>query len=326
MVRGQYLGNKWKHLEFLSACMSRYGIRDDDVRTVADLFGGTGAVSHMFANRPATRRVWANDRSPACFVTLKARLRNRPFDPAPYNAARPRRGMVYRHYSTREVPFFTPANGAKIDGVRALIGPADYEAMTSLLEAAFNAANVIGKFTSRLSYDILMSRNTAPVVMKAIQDKGVSKDCKVRVTMQDVTAVRFDQCYDFVYLDPPYTRLRYDKEYHLLDTLVAYPSTPPPPPAAPLPDAPNFCSPKTAYAALDAVLARVRCRFIGISYNSEGLLTVPQIRQCLAAHGFGDVKVYRKAVRRFQSHLQGADKPRIVHELFFLARANADAK
>jgi adenine-specific DNA-methyltransferase len=318
MVRGQYIGNKWKHLDFLSSCLKQYGIHDD-IESVADLFGGTGAVSHMFANTPGTRRVWANDRSLACYVTLKARLRNRPFDPAPHNLARPVRGMVYRAYSTPEVPFFTPANGAKIDGIRTTLRPTDYEALTSLLEASFNAANVIGKFTSRLSYDILMSRNTAPLVMKPIQDKGVLAGCSVRVTRQDVTACRFDRRYDLVYLDPPYTRLRYEKEYHLLDTIVAYPpggpAPPPPPPAL------SFSSPRTVCAALAAVVSRVRCRYIGISYNSEGLLTVPQIRACLAAHGFVDVKVYKKLVKRFQSHLHPADKPRTVHELFILARA-----
>lgn len=57
-----YKGNKKRIVDFICDCIVDYGIDVTTVRTAADLFAGTGAVSEAMMNRfPALKTLHVND-------------------------------------------------------------------------------------------------------------------------------------------------------------------------------------------------------------------------------------------------------------------------
>ncbi len=190
--------------------------------------------------------------------------------------------------------YFRPENGARIDAVRDRIerdfaGTALWPILvTSLLEAADRVDSTTGVQMAYLKQ--WAPRANQPLVLRVpdmIPGPG--------------RALRGDACLlagsdalgsvDLAYLDPPYNQHRYDANYHVWETIVAW-------------DAPThfgvackredlrdpanrsaFNGKRTMPLALAQVIDAVRADVVVLSYNNESWLGFDQLREICAGRG-----------------------------------------
>jgi len=203
-----------------------------------------------------------------------------------------------------ESRYFRPENGARIDAVRAAI-ERDYAGtalwpvlVTSLLEAADRVDSTTGLQMAYL-------KQWAPRAHQPL-------DLRVPVLIPGPgRAVRGDACelagspalghVDLAYLDPPYNQHRYDANYHVWETIVAW-------------DAPAhygvackrqdlrdparrsaFNGRRTMPEALGRVIATVGADVVVLSYNNESWLSFDQLHDLCAGRGHVEVLAFDSA-------------------------------
>ena len=298
----KYLGSKRRLVPELTSLFQASG-----ARTALDLFTGTTRVAQAF--KRAGAEVTAVDCTrfaalfAACYVATDADTVEGPAlegAVAALNAEPPRPGYVTETFSRRS-RFFQPHNAARIDAVRDAIAR-DFAGtelepvlLTSLIEAADRVDSTTGvqmayvkKWAPR-SY-----RHLELQVPPLLPGPGRS--------------VRGDACvlagslgeFDFAYLDPPYNQHRYEANYHVWETVVAW-------------DAPEaygvackraeiraggrspFNSRRTMPAALAKVVGEVRAGIVALSYNDESFLTLDELIDICAVRGYVEVLSYPSA-------------------------------
>ena len=310
----KYLGSKRRLVPVLGELARRAG-----ARSAVDLFTGTTRVAQVFKGGGAavtavdsTRYAAvlaqcyvATDRDAVDAAALEAAV-------AELNAVPGEPGYVTEVFCERS-RFFQPANGARIDAVRHVIAR-DYAGteleavlLTSLLEAADRVDSTTGvqmayvKQWSDRSYRPLELR-----VPELLPGPG--------------RAVRGDACvvaaelgqFDLAYLDPPYNQHRYEANYHIWETLVAW-------------DAPDhygvackrtevrhgersaFNSRRTMAGALGQVVRDVRARLVVLSYNDESWIGLEDLVEM--CRGRGHVEVLGFASNRYVGARIGIHNP-----------------
>ena len=114
-------------------------------------------------------------------------------------------------------------------------------------------------------------------------------ECEYHVLQQDATvAARSLPPLDLAYLDPPYNQHPYGSNYFMLNLLLKYKKPEKISPVSGIPAGWN----RSAYnkraqvqQALDSLLTALPARFVLISYNSEGFIPLPAMRELLGRHG-----------------------------------------
>jgi adenine-specific DNA-methyltransferase len=203
-----------------------------------------------------------------------------------------------------EARYFQPVNGARIDAIRDAI-EAEYAGsdlwpllLTSLLEAADRVDSTTGLQMAYLKQ--WAPRSHQPMALRVPE-----------LVAGPGRAVRGDACelagspevgeFDLAYLDPPYNQHRYDANYHVWETIVAW-------------DAPAhygvarkrqdlratgsrsaFNGRRTMPAALRRVIADVRADVLILSYNNESWLGFDELRDLGAARGHVQVLAFDSA-------------------------------
>lgn len=319
-----YLGCKRRLLPFIDECLAEYGCAN--VASVADLFAGTGCVATHFARRPGVVRLLVNDVQAYSLTMLRARLLQGPGRTEsllPSVPPPPKTGFFARHYAGT---YFTPENARRIDGWLAVLGPDDHYARACLIEAVARVSNTACVYESYLK-QFKRSALSALTVRPLSGDGARPKD----VTFLNQRAEDIDlqkSKFDLVYLDPPYNARKYSTNYHVFETIARG-------------DAPKLCgvagvradatasatsgafnSKRGVAAALAAVLTRCvgACRYLAVSYNSEGLLPRDRIAAALVEAGFADVRVFEMAIPRFASRKVSTSGSSSVIEYLFVAK------
>jgi adenine-specific DNA-methyltransferase len=298
----KYLGSKRRLVPVLGELARRARSR-----TALDLFTGTTRVAQAFkldgadvtavdSTRCAAVLAGcyvATDRDEVDLVALEQIV-------AELNALPGRPGYVTDTFCERS-RFFQPANGARIDAVRDVIDrdyagtPLEPVLLTSLLEAADRVDSTTGvqmAYVKRWS-----DRSFRPLELRVpalLPGSG--------------RAVRGDACtvaahlgeFDLAYLDPPYNQHRYEANYHIWETLVAW-------------DAPDhygiackrtevregersaFNSRRTMSGALAQVVRDVRARLLVLSYNDESWMDLEELVEMCRARGHVEVLAFASA-------------------------------
>jgi adenine-specific DNA-methyltransferase len=298
----KYLGSKRRLVPVLGGLARRAR-----ARTALDLFTGTTRVAQAFKANGAhvtavdTTRCSAvladcyvaTDRSAVDMGELHRVLSELDAEPG-------RPGYVTETFCRRS-RFFQPANGERIDAVRQAIArdhagtPLEPILLTSLLEAADRVDSTTGV---QMAY------------VKTWSDRSFRPlELRMPVLLEGSgRAVRGDACvlapqlgeFDLAYLDPPYNQHRYEANYHIWETLVAW-------------DAPDhygvackrtdvrdgvrsvFNSRRTMPDALAQVVRDVQARLLVLSYNDEAWIGVDQLVEMCRERGHVEVLAFTSA-------------------------------
>jgi adenine-specific DNA-methyltransferase len=295
----KYLGSKRRLVPVLGELARRAG-----ARTALDMFTGTTRVAQAFKIDGAEVTALDSTRFASvlagCYVATdrdgvdKDALESAV---AELNALPGRRGYVTETFCERS-RFFQPVNGARIDAVRHAIAttyagtPLEAVLLTSLLEAADRVDSTTGV---QMAY------------VKRWADRSF-RPLELRVPLLlpgPGRAVRGDACavaselgeFDLAYLDPPYNQHRYEANYHIWETLVAW-------------DAPDhygvackrtevreggrsaFNSRRTMPGALAQVVRDVRARLLVLSYNDESWMDLDDLVDVCRVRGHVEVLAF----------------------------------
>lgn len=324
----EYLGSKARILEFVVAPM----LGDRAIRSVADVFCGTGAVSRALGI--AGRRVVASDHLALCvtlaeasllpstpdFVDLRPMVRPRPRETTYAAALRqlqdmlPTPGFIHATYSpasaatcSHERRYFTEENAARIDTIRDQI-TAWEEHLTraeravllrDLVIAASRVSNTAGTYGCFLREFKQRALEPLRLVPRADAPAGRARH---EVHRLDAAEAASAEGVDAVYLDPPYTKRQYAAYYHVLETVVAgdEPEVDGVTGLRPWHDhSSDFCHRRRAPEALRRVLAGVRARCVFLSYSDDGHIEHEEIVELLGERG--RVTWSEQPLRRYRS-------------------------
>ncbi len=311
----KYIGSKRRLVPVLRAMAELVG-----ARRALDLFTGTTRVAQAF--KAAGAEVTAVDSTRCaevlarCYVATDAA----GVDPgelerslAELDALPGTAGYVTETFCVRS-RFFQPHNGERIDAIRQAIedryqgSPLHPVLLTSLIEAADRVDSTTGlqmafvKQWSPRSYARLTLR---PPALLAGTGAAVRADaCSVAGQLGT---------FDLAYLDPPYNQHRYEANYHIWETLVAW-------------DAPEhygvackrvdlrsgqrspFNRKATFATALASVVEQVRARLLVLSYNDESWVGLDELVELCSVRG--DVAVLGFPSDRYVGARIGIHDPR----------------
>jgi adenine-specific DNA-methyltransferase len=295
----KYLGSKRRLVPVLADLSRRAG-----ARRALDLFTGTTRVAQAFKAQGVDVTAVDHTRYAAtlarCYVGTDGRLVDDDAlsaAVAELDALPGRPGYVTETFCRRS-RFFQPANGARIDAVRQAI--ADRYAgtalepvlLTSLIEAADRVDSTTGvqmAYVKRWAPRSFRPLELRVPALLAGPGRAVQGDA---VTLAGQLGE-----FDLAYLDPPYNQHRYEANYHIWETLVAW-------------DAPAhygvackrddlrhaarsaFNSRRTIADALASVVGDVRARVLVLSYNDESWIGVSDLVDMCAGRGAVEVLAF----------------------------------
>ena len=96
---------------------------------------------------------------------------------------------------------------------------------------------------------------------------------------------------DILYLDPPYNHREYGANYHLLNTIAKYDTFTPQGKTGLRPyHKSNYCKRAKVVEAFDELIKNAQFRYIFLSYNNEGLMSLNQIRNIMQKYGKYDLQ------------------------------------
>jgi len=220
----KYLGSKRRLVGVIGELFSAAG-----GRTALDLFTGTTRVAQELKQRggfvtAVDRARYAAVFAQSAIATDATALDLGALDDelAALDALAPRPGYVTETFCHR-ARYFRPENGARIDAIRDALEDRRHHPhfpvlLTSLIEAADRVDSTTG------------------VQMAYLKDWAPRAHNRMTLRRPDLlpgpgVARRADACelaaaglgpFDFAYLDPPYNQHRYEANYHVWETLVAW--------------------------------------------------------------------------------------------------------
>ena len=350
--RLNYIGSKYQLLGWLTDYMKeKTGFTTFGNKTVADLFAGTGVVSHHFRLQGAT--VYTNDAELYSAVIAHAftrsfyteRVRNVIAEMnahAAAHAATP--GFVTRHYSPyedNERMFFTVENARRIDAVRAMLESAaattdaalthdEYQFILASIiisaDAVSNVPAVYGCYLKNFKPKatkpfVIMPIHTIPASAASAESVTKSAAFHADVIANPTFLATILPPVDIAYLDPPYNERQYSKNYFPLNIIAKTPAElAAEPPLKGKTGIPTDCflsafcrKGAAAETAFDTLIRGLRAKWIFLSYSSESIVSKEKMMEILTR--YGTVSVIEREYKRFKSFEYNEDKA--VNEYLF---------
>jgi len=285
-------------------------------RTALDLFSGTSRVGHALKREGV--RVHANDHNAyahalaGCYVAADARRWRAAATRliAELDLLPGRKGWFTETYAVRS-RYLKPANAARAEAIRTRIAklslepPLEAIALTSLIEACDRVDSTVGLQMAYLKTWAARASQPLRLRLPEILDGAGSASC----LDAQVAAGRFAA--DVVYLDPPYNQHSYLGNYHVWETLARGDQPEVYGVACKRVDVRErgslFNRRTTMDAAFADVLERVRAKRIVVSFNDEGYLTLPRLRELLGTRG--RVREHSVEHPRYIGHRLGVYNP-----------------
>lgn len=307
----RYLGNKYKLLPFITRVVSD---ECPDIRSIADIFAGTGAVSSAFTDKIIT----TNDLMYSNYICNYAWFGAEEYNPQTiidcvvrYNAL----SDLEDNYMTDNFSdtYFSREDCAKIGFIRedieSLYNDGDINSrerailITSLLYAMDKIANTCGHYDA--------------------YRKGVEfvKSLELYVPLAEVNNNRKNRCFntdanelvksisaDLIYIDPPYNSRQYCDAYHLLENVARWEK----PEVFGVAKKMDRSSMKSKYCtqsateAFEQLIKDIKAKFILLSYNnmatkgndrSNAKISDEDIMRILKTKG--EVKVFSESYKAF---------------------------
>lgn len=308
-----YIGSKYSLLDFLETTIEEVtGFKKGDNIIFGDLFAGTGIVGQTYKTNGCT--VLANDIQYYSYVLNKHYIENVPeLDTNllnDLNSITPVEGFIYKNYcegSGSGRNYFTNENGKKCDAIRIKL--------EELYKSGSISENTYFYYLASLINSIDKYANTASVYgafLKHIK-KSAQKEFQLellpvipgeigKVYNEDINALVKNINGDVLYLDPPYNARQYCSNYHVLETIARY-------------DNPTltgvtglrasddqkskFCSKRTVAESFNELIRDSKFKYIFLSYNNEGLMSLNTIKEIMSEYGKYDY--FTKEYKRFKA-------------------------
>mgnify|MGYP000983347895 FL=1 len=316
-----YIGSKLSLLEFLEDSINK--VVDKNCDTFCDLFAGTGIVGSYFKKKGY--KIIANDIQYYSYVlnrhyignhkelnfskltkeipNLKnIEIKNRKDFVCDYlSNLKGVKGFIYKNYcfgGTKDMAeprqYFSDENGMRCDAIRQkienwkkqnLISDDEYYFLiTSLVESIdkyANTASVYGAFLKNL-------KRTAQNNLILKPAELIINDQEHMVFNADINEVAKKVNGDILYLDPPYNHRQYATNYHLLETIAKY-DNPKIHGKTGLRDYDKqkslYCSRTQVKKAFKDLILKAKAKYIFLSYNNEGLMTLDDIKEIMSLRG-----------------------------------------
>lgn len=299
-----YIGSKYSLLPFLEKIIRNVVGEDLSDKVFCDIFAGTGVVGKSF--KPTVKKVISNDWEYYSYVLNRNYIGNHKgikdkdkYTDCLNSLDGVENGFIFQNYclgSGSGRQYFSDENGKKIDAARQQIerwktsGEISEDLyfflLCSLLESADKLANTASVYGAFLKH--LKSSAQKPLVIEpALYPIG---DGEYEVYCEDANALIKNIQGDILYLDPPYNARQYGANYHMLNTIAEY-----------LPFSPKgktglreyarslYCGTKSVKDAFDDLVRNAQFKYIILSYNNEGLMSLEDIKRIMSLYGHYDI-------------------------------------
>jgi len=330
-----YIGSKLSLLEFLEE--SIYKVVDKNCHVFCDLFAGTGIVGSYFKRKGykivandiqyysyVLNRHYIGNHKELSFLKLTKKIpdmknieiKNRKKFVCDYlSNLKGRKGFIYKNYcvggtknKNEERQYFSDGNAMRCDSIRQKIekwkeekivsDDEYYFLITSLVESIdkyANTASVYGAFLKKLKKSAQNNMILKPAEL-------IINDQVHEVFNEDINNVAEKIEGDILYLDPPYNKRQYATNYHLLETIAKY-DNPKIHGKTGLREYQNqkslYCSRTQAKKAFNDLILKAKAKYIFLSYNNEGLMTLGDIKEIMSLRGkYGN---FTKEYNRFKA-------------------------
>jgi adenine-specific DNA-methyltransferase len=253
------------------------------------------------------------------------------------NNIKPTEGFIFKNYTptgTAELKqprmYYSDENGKIIDAIRQqiekwktkkLISDNEYFVLLAcLIETVPFYANITGVFGAfQKKWDV---RATKKLVLRPIEFV-INKKTNHSFNDNSLNLISRVEA-DIFYLDPPYNQRQYAPNYHLLETIARY-------------DNPeikgvtglrnyenqksNFCNAKNGITELSEIAKNAKCKFLILSYNTEGIMPQGEIISTLKK--YGKVELVEFQYLRFKSNNNGeASSKKYINEQLYILQKN----
>jgi adenine-specific DNA methylase len=308
-----YIGSKYSLLDFLETTIEKItGYKNGDDFIFGDLFAGTGIVGQTYKAKGC--KVIANDIQYYSYVLNKHFIENScELDRElldKLNALTPVEGFIYKNYcegSGSGRNYFTNENGMKCDAMRI--------ELERLHQSGEISDNLYFYYLSSLINSIDKYANTASVYGAFLKHIKKSAQKSFQLELLPIISGRVGEVYnedinelikrisgDVLYLDPPYNARQYCSNYHVLETIARY-DYPKLNGVTGLRDSTDqkskFCSKRMVIDTFDDLIKNVQFKYIFLSYNNEGLMSLDNIKDIMSK--YGEYKFFTKEYRRFKA-------------------------
>ncbi len=302
-----YIGSKFKLLSFLFKTI------DETLKTknkalkdciFCDIFAGTSAVGKLFKTK--VKQIISNDKEFYSFVLAKNYIQNSNFLSRAdelieiLNQTPLIKGKIYKYYAIgggENRQYFSDFNAMKIDSIRVQIEKWKeqnfiseeeyYFLLASLLESAdkvANTASVYGAFLKHLKKSAKKELELSPAKFECTHVKHLVFNENANDLIKKIKG-------DILYLDPPYNAREYGANYHVLNSIAMYDDfIPQGKTGLRAYEKSAWCKKNLVFDALEDLIKNADFKFIFLSYNDEGLLSLGQIKQIFEKYGKYDFK------------------------------------
>ena len=298
-----YIGSKYKLLPFIKQTIHSIAGKDLSQKVCCDLFAGTGVVGRAF--KTEVKQIISNDIEYYSYVLNKNYIENHiAFNYwehlSELNSLEGVDGFIFEQYSEKGTAgrnYFKANNGKRIDAIRQKIEEWKKEnyitknvyffLLASLLENAdkvANTASVYGAFLKHIKKTAQKDLYLEPAFF-------VENENDHLVFNEDSNTLITKISGDILYLDPPYNHREYGANYHLLNTIAKYDTFTPQGKTGLRPyHKSNYCKRAKVVEVFDELIKNAQFRYIFLSYNNEGLMSLNQIRDIMQKYGKYDLQ------------------------------------